>query len=571
MRAGPGRRRHAPPGRRTRARAGRSGRARGGPRGRARPAPVGRRAGPAVRLQRRRERALRPEGDRAVRPRLEPDYFVNPPAFTYLLHAVFAVWFGGREGVSHAFATDPTEVFIVARVAAAVSARSRLAALPRRRAAASTGASACSRRRCWRSRSCPSSTPTSRSTTCRRWRRSRCRCGARRASCAAAACATTRRRRRPRPRGATKYTGGIVLLPLLAAAGGAARRRRGGRRRRALAGGLVLAGAARGRRVLRRQPVCGARLRRLPRRLDHQSSAADDALGKLGLTQANGPSTTCGRSPGGWAGSRRSRPSAALVLLARETGALALVLVPRRSLFVLFMGSQARFFGRWLLPVLPIVCLLAASRRSCAPPMRSRAARRRCARAATARRVLALRAGRCSTRCTSAASSRAPTRATSTAPGWSTHVRRRTKIVVEPSCPTRGRRTSAARRADLDGDRWNKFPTSRRTSPTTALGLPAPGRDRQHRGLRAHAAAGLIDRYERRATAGSSSARPSAAAPRPSRTRCPRRSRTTARSSAARDVVFAARPTARRRPGRRSTSTGRSTTTRGRTSGPGPR
>ena len=29
---------------------------------------------------------------------LNPHYFVNPPAFTYLLHAVFAVWFGGRDG-----------------------------------------------------------------------------------------------------------------------------------------------------------------------------------------------------------------------------------------------------------------------------------------------------------------------------------------------------------------------------------------------------------------------------------------------------------------------------------------
>ena len=33
---------------------------------------------------------------------------------------------------------------------------------------------------------------------------------------------------------------------------------------------------------------------------------------------------------------------------------------PRRSLFVLFMGTQERYFGRWLLPVFPILCLLAA-------------------------------------------------------------------------------------------------------------------------------------------------------------------------------------------------------------------
>src|SRR3954463_7503086 len=48
-----------------------------------------------------------------------PHYFVNPPAYTYLLHVVFDVWFGGRAGVSKALATNPTEVFVVARLTAA--------------------------------------------------------------------------------------------------------------------------------------------------------------------------------------------------------------------------------------------------------------------------------------------------------------------------------------------------------------------------------------------------------------------------------------------------------------------
>ena len=48
-----------------------------------------------------------------------PHYFVNPPAYTYLLHVVFAVWFGGRAGVAKAMATDPTAVFVVARLTAA--------------------------------------------------------------------------------------------------------------------------------------------------------------------------------------------------------------------------------------------------------------------------------------------------------------------------------------------------------------------------------------------------------------------------------------------------------------------
>src|SRR3954467_15422533 len=50
----------------------------------------------------------------------DPHYFVNPPAYTYLLHVVFQVWFGGRAGVSNTYALHPTEVFVVARVTAAV-------------------------------------------------------------------------------------------------------------------------------------------------------------------------------------------------------------------------------------------------------------------------------------------------------------------------------------------------------------------------------------------------------------------------------------------------------------------
>ncbi len=49
-----------------------------------------------------------------------PHYFVNPPAYTYLLHIVFSVWFGGRDGVYEAYSTDPESVFVVARVTAGV-------------------------------------------------------------------------------------------------------------------------------------------------------------------------------------------------------------------------------------------------------------------------------------------------------------------------------------------------------------------------------------------------------------------------------------------------------------------
>ena len=49
-----------------------------------------------------------------------PHYFANPPAYTDLLRLVFAAWFGGRAGVSHTFAVNPTAVFTLARVCAAL-------------------------------------------------------------------------------------------------------------------------------------------------------------------------------------------------------------------------------------------------------------------------------------------------------------------------------------------------------------------------------------------------------------------------------------------------------------------
>jgi Dolichyl-phosphate-mannose-protein mannosyltransferase len=47
-------------------------------------------------------------------------------------------------------------------------------------------------------------------------------------------------------------------------------------------------------------------------------------------------------------------------LLAREDRRRALVLVPIVPIFLLYIGLQFRYFGRWLLPAFPIVCMLAA-------------------------------------------------------------------------------------------------------------------------------------------------------------------------------------------------------------------
>ena len=55
-----------------------------------------------------------------------PHYFINPPAFSYLLHVVLGTWFGGgwpfgaENEVGSAFATDPSAVFAVSRTTSAV-------------------------------------------------------------------------------------------------------------------------------------------------------------------------------------------------------------------------------------------------------------------------------------------------------------------------------------------------------------------------------------------------------------------------------------------------------------------
>src|ERR1039457_4356012 len=51
---------------------------------------------------------------------LNPQYFLNPPAYSYLLHVVFELWFGSADAVNRTYATNPTEVFVIARVVAAV-------------------------------------------------------------------------------------------------------------------------------------------------------------------------------------------------------------------------------------------------------------------------------------------------------------------------------------------------------------------------------------------------------------------------------------------------------------------
>jgi predicted membrane-bound mannosyltransferase len=215
-----------------------------------------------------------------------PHYFVNPPAYTYLLHLVFDVWFGGRTGVSDAFADGQTEVFVVARVTAAFVGTLAVWLLylagaklfDRRTGLLAAGILAVSFLPVFYSHLALNDVPTLAPICLSLWgtagilRSGRIGHYALAGAGLGLACAT-------------KYTGGIVLLPLLGA--GAIRLAAPGARGRALAG-LVLAGALALAAFFVANPYAFLDYEAFREGLRHQSTVADDALGKLGLTQSNG-------------------------------------------------------------------------------------------------------------------------------------------------------------------------------------------------------------------------------------------------------------------------------------------
>jgi hypothetical protein len=94
--------------------------------------------------------------------------------------------------------------------------------------------------------------------------------------------------------------------------------------------------------------------------LAHQSTLSAEAQGKLGAPRNGGLvyylwSLTWGL---GWAPALAALGGAVTVW--RREPRLGWLLVPAPVLFLAFMGLQGRYFGRWLMPILPIVCLLGA-------------------------------------------------------------------------------------------------------------------------------------------------------------------------------------------------------------------
>ncbi len=290
---------------------------------------------------------------------LNPQYFLNPPAYSYLLHIVFELWFGSGDATTRAYVSDPTAVFVVARVVAAVlgtvavwltylagvrlfhrtvallaAAIFGLAFLPIFYSHLALN-------------DVPALAPVALSLygaagVMRR--------GARRDYAIAGAGIGLA--------AATKYTGGITLLCLLGAflcdaAGGSA-----WTAVRRVVLGLAVALAA----FVIADPYSVLDFSAFRAGLSTQASLAggSDPI-KLGTTAESGSAYyiwtfTWGL---GWGPSLAALGGVGL-LAAKRRIALLLVLMPASLGFILFMGDQQRFFGRWLIPIFPIVALLAA-------------------------------------------------------------------------------------------------------------------------------------------------------------------------------------------------------------------
>ncbi|MDQ3850942.1 MAG: glycosyltransferase family 39 protein [Actinomycetota bacterium] len=403
-----------------------------------------------------------------------PQYFVNPPAYTYLAHVLLALWFGGREATATAFATEPGHVWLLARFLTAVLgtlavgllylAGSRL--LDRRAGLLAAGLLAVAFLPVFYSHLALNDVPTLAPICLALWGIAGVlRLGRRRDYVVAGlglglACAT-------------KYTGGIVLLPLLMAAG--AQFAAPGGRRSALRG-VLLAGAAALVAFVVANPYSVLDFGAFWNGVTHQSDASGDSVGKLGLTQSNGFAYYLWSFGWGLGYLPLAFAAGGAVRLWFDERRLVWVLVPAVVVFVAFMGSQERYFGRWLLPVFPFVCLLAAY---AALEVADAAGRRLPGLRPTfvALAVVALCGqGLVYSLHSGLVLSRTDTR--NLTRDWMTaHVAEGTKIVVEPVVPDQWAQDIAhPSQMTRNGNRWVKYPTSRSPiDPRTGARLTGQG------------------------------------------------------------------------------------------------
>jgi 4-amino-4-deoxy-L-arabinose transferase-like glycosyltransferase len=158
---------------------------------------------------------------------------------------------------------------------------------------------------------------------------------------------------------ASKYTAGIAIVPLAVATATHYLDAPPHAGRRVLSGIAVAGGCALGAFLLA-NPYALLDFQRFHSELVHQSSLSEEAQGKLGAPKQGGVLYYLWSLGWGLGWAPALAALGGTVAIWRRDARIGWLLVPAPLLFLGFMGLQDRYFGRWLMPIFPIVCLLAA-------------------------------------------------------------------------------------------------------------------------------------------------------------------------------------------------------------------
>ena len=402
-----------------------------------------------------------------------PHYFINPPAFSYLLHAVLGTWFGGGwpfgagDDVGRALATDPTAVFTASRVTSAVLGTGSVwfvyltgARLYDRRVGLFAAlVMAVAFLPVFYSHLALNDVPALFPLTVSVYGAAGVLMRGRTGDWALAGAGLGLA-------AATKYTAGIAIVPLAVAAAYRLAET-GSSRPAALRGAALAAGLALAAFVLA-NPHALLSFDEFWSDVSKQEEAAS-GFDKLGLNTDSGVLYYMWVLTWGFGWAPLAAALAGAVVAFRDLKR-ALFLVPWPVVFLLYMGLQERFFGRWLLPALPALAILAGLAAVWVlDAVRSR--RPRLLAVAGAGVAVALAAqGLYYSVHVDRVLSRDDTR--NVARAWmAANVPPRSKVVVEPVVPdawfadpdVRTAQEAARRGLTESGRRWIKFPTGRTT------------------------------------------------------------------------------------------------------------